>query len=448
MKKLFVAAGLIALLAGCGGDGTNVGTTSGSTTGSTTGSTAGGGGRVYPTFSLGSNALVQTVFLSGVDRVVPRGRGAGDQIAVIKNVRYQNDSFDVIPSAFQSNTGEVRVQLNGYTLNTKKFGVNFGVGQSSQGYVEYPFEIDQILELQSDNTTTLLTPSNQVAFQAPQPFDVRMRVFPGRVTSASIRLNDAMVSFNQLTGEVDFNSDLFVSENYSPISNGLSASFADYVAFDLSGLDTADRPEMTTTGDPADRVYYSGDGIAMSTGLNNGSLFELLDPVRIQSGKVTTGPILGGNGIAPITGSNLFLLEDEDPAATRLTSLVGTWKPSTTVVSTTNTEIGICFPNSNETDSVVDGDREDFVLYKVNGSGDITAFWQGQAFYNEDGTGTFRLYPVNTIDDAVVDDPVTGTLSNLVIANGHVRRGDWEIDGTAPGNWPFEDEGTFGVYRR
>lgn len=81
----------------------------------------------------------------------------------------------------------------------------------------------------------------------------------------------------------------------------------------------------------------------------------------------------------------------------------------------------------------------------------MTALWYGSVFYNVGGNPSnniFKLYPVDTIDDAVPANEVQGTLSNLVKVNGTVRRGDWDVTGVPPGIWPFGTSGGFGVYRR
>lgn len=438
MKKLLLVACLASFLIGCGGGG---GT-------STTGGSSGGGpvGRTYPTFNLGTGALVQTVFLSGQGRTLPRG-AANSQIAVIRNVRFQNGDFDVIPTGENNVVDELRVQLDGYTINAKAFGVQFPIGSSAQQFSEYPLEIQQFLEKQSDGTTTALTPPDSIAFAPPTPFDCDVRVFPGRISSVSVRLDDTMVGWDSANSVPIFNPDAFIAANYNPIYSSMVSQFSDYVAFNIANVSS--KPQLSVSNADADRVYFSGDGYAMSKGLGSTSEFELLDPINVQNGKVTSGPPIGPAG-SQVSGANLFILEDTGPDTTRYTSVIGTWKNFSQVINSSDNITAVAFPTSRESNTIQDNARQQFVLYKTSG-GVVTDLWYGSVFYHVGGNpnnNIFKAYPVNTIDDAIPANEVNGTISNLVISNGTVRRGDWDVTGTPPGNWPFGQNGGFGVYRR
>ncbi len=441
MKKLLLAACVASFLIGCGGNSSN-------TTGGGPGGGGGGNTRTYPTFNLSTSALVQTVFLSGQGRTLPRVRGvANSQVAVIRNVRYQNGPFDFIPTGDNNVTDEVRIRLDGYTINSKAFGVQFPVGTSALSFTEFPLEIQQFLEVNPDGTTTALTPSNSIAFTPPVPFDADVRVFPGRVSSVSVRLDDTMVGWNTALNEASFNPDAFILANYNPIYNAMISQFSDYVAFDIGNLDS--KPQLSFSGDDAERVYFSGDGYAISKGTGNGSEFELLDPVNVQNGKVTNGPPIGPPG-SQVAGANLFILEDTGPDLTRYTSVVGTWKNFLQVINISDTETAVAFPTSRETGTIQANDRQQFVLFKTAGN-QVTDLWYGSIFYSVGGNpanNIFKLYPADTIDDAIPANEVTGTISNLVISGGTVRRGDWDVTGTPNNLWPFGDEGGFGVFRR
>lgn len=388
---------------------------------------------------------MQTVFLSGNAR---SSRGPG-QVAEISQVRYTNGGADIIPDGTQIGLDQVRVQLNGYTLNTFQYTVDLA-GQASRGFNEHPFEISRMLEVQTDGTLVPLSAPGQTAFRVPTPFDVNVRVFPGRVSTVTMRLDDNMVSYSDSEGRVVFNSDLFVTSNYSDITNSITSSFTDYVSFDISGLGTLDRPTLSTSGDPADRVFFSGDGIGISRGMGSSSEFDLLDPVVIRSGQVSTGPLIGPTG-QQVQGANLIVLDDVDPLSTRITSLVGTWKEFNRVIVPTDTVSAVAFPSSRETDNPNDVEEQQFVIF-ANSGNNIIAMWQGQVFYNTAGDrtrGTFRLFPLDTIDDAVPSGEVSGTVSNLRLsADGFVLSGDWDVAGTPSGDWPFPARGGFSVFRR
>jgi hypothetical protein len=103
----------------------------------------------------------------------------------------------------------------------------------------------------------------------------------------------------------------------------------------------------------------------------------------------------------------------------------------------------IAFPNNADTAS------QQLVIYRSSGS-TITAMWQGQVDYDEEGTaGTFKLFPVSTVDDAIPSsEVVTGTVSEVVKTDGAIRFGTWTVTGSTPGSWQFGNTGGFGVYRK
>lgn len=437
---LFSALVVAGALVGCGGS-----QNAGGSTGGTGGGGGGGNTRSRPTIVLGNSASLQTVYLSGEDR---RGRGT-NQVAAISQVRYANGLTDVVPDGSQTTLNEVRVKLDAYTMNTFRYAVGFN-GEKSRGFSQHPFEIARMYEVQPDGSLQPLTGAGSIAFTPAVPFDVNVRVFPGRTSTLTMRVDDAMITYSNTLGRVVFNSDLFITTNYSPVYNSITSSFSDYVAFDISGLANSERPTITNSGNPAEMVYFSGDGIAISEGMGEVSIFELLDPVAIKSGKVSTGPLIGPTGQQQ-QGANLFVLDDEDPSATKVTSLVGTWKPFSDVIIPNGAVTAVAFPSSRETNSTTDIEEQQFVVFSTSG-GNITAMWQGQVFYNTGGDptkGTFRLFPVDTIDDAVPSNQISGTVTNLVLSNdGFVMSGDWDVVGVPPGNWPFPTSGGFSVFRK
>ncbi|MCC6687172.1 MAG: hypothetical protein IT205_09310 [Fimbriimonadaceae bacterium] len=443
MKKLFLFACVVTLLTGCGG-GDNGGGPGGGGPGGGPGG-GGPGGRTYPTFSLGAGGVVQTTFLSGMGRSLPRG-AAQSQTAVIRNVRFQNSQFDYIPTGENNVLQEMNVQLDGYTINAQAFGVQFPIGSSSLGFAEYLLEVKQFIERQNGSVTNQ-TPEGSVAFQAPNPFEANLRVFPGRVSNFTVRLDDSMLNYNFGDDTIFWDDAAFRTANFNPIYNKMISQFSDYVCFDISGVSS--KPQLHGDSTDADRVYFSGDGYGYSRDMGSSSVFELLDPINVQNGKVTQGPPIGPPG-SEISGANLFILDDTGPALTRYTSIIGTWKNFGSAISSSDTTVAVAFPTSREAAPTEANARQQFVLYKTSG-GNVTALWYGSVFYNVGGNPSnniFKLYPVDTIDDAVPANEVQGTLSNLVKVNGTVRRGDWDVTGVPPGIWPFGTSGGFGVYRR
>lgn len=443
MKRLFLVAGIAAVLIGCGGSGGDGSTTTG---GGTTGG-GGGTGREYPTFNFRTRgALMQTTFLSGQDRVLPRGI-ASSQIAVIRDIQYRNFDGSQIPDEDNNLGDEVRVQLDGYTINAKAFGVQMPIGQSSLQFTEFPLTVNRFLELNSEGQPVEIGGSS---FTAPTPFDCDVRLFPGRISNLTVYLDDSMLSWNSATNEAAFNPDIFVAKNYNPIYSRMVSQFSDYVAFDIS--EVANKPQLSISGDDADRVYFSGDGYAMSRGLGQTSEFELLDPINVQNGRVSTGPIIGPNGLT-IQAANVFILNDTSPDTSRRTAVVGTWRNfnDQNLISSASANVAVAFPTSRESDPDKTTPRQQFVMYRTEG-GQVVDLWYGSIFYTlTDGTptsGTFKLYPVETIDDAVPANEVNGTISNLQIVGGVVRRADWDVVGATPGGWPFGTSGGLGVFRQ
>lgn len=415
------------LAIGCGGNGEGGGGGGGS---------AGGGGRSYPTVSLGSSGFVSATFLSGKDR-----RAVGSQLAVFKFIQFQNGVADYIPNTANINFSPLTVQLDGYTINTRDIVVNFGASEASKSYVEYPLQVTQMQEIIDDEgNVNDLTSANGIAYVAPNPFDTRIRCFPGRRTAVQIRLDEDIIRFDQAFGVV-FDEDRFTDLNYDLRYKAIRGFLADYVSFDLTNMADADRPTVTATADPADRIFFSGDGIAISTGVGSQSAFELLDPIAIKSGTVHLGSIIGG-----VATQNTYFLDEEDAGMNLVTALTGTWKDETKVISNpSSTTTAISFPTSD------DGNNQQFVVYQKNAAGQIIAMFQGEIIIgvgNDITKGRFTIFPVSTVDDAIPTDQVDGTLSNLVYVNGVVVRGDWDVTSALPASYTMPTSGGFSVFRR
>ncbi len=418
---------LAAAIIGCGGGGGDNGTTG--TTG-TTGSTE----RSVPTVNLAQNGLVNVTFLSGADRRAP-----GSQIAVIKKVEFLNGVTNVIPDTQNVVDQPISVLLDGYTINSRQFSVSFDATTPVQTFTEFPFEVAQLQEEDptAPNGIRDLTSANSVAIQPSQPFDVDLKVYPGRQTSLQVRLDDQTIFYDDATG-VNFDEDRFTSLNYDLRTRSIRGFISDYVSFDLSGMDEQDRPVTTGSGEAADKILFSGDGIAISKGLGTDSIFELLDPVAIKSGTIAEGPVIGGQRT-----QNSYTLQELDPIDTPVAALTGIWRPYSDVLSSNSEINAVAFPNS------TDDTRQQLVFYKVSG-GKIVALWQGEVQYgvNGDNTkGVFSVFPVNTVVEAEPTGEVSGTISNITYVNGVVRRADWDI-ASAPAEFPFGNSGAFVVLRR
>jgi len=431
--KWVALTGLTAFVIGCGGASGGSSTTGGGTTGGT----GGGVGRSIPSINLGSTGFVSLTYLSGTSR-----RDVGSQIADFKKIELIDADNAVVPTADGYQASPVSVMLDSYSVNQRDIPVDLG-GKASRAFTEYPFVVDKIREIDQNGASVDKT-SGSPAFTSVQPFDVISRVFRGRYSNIQIRLSDAVLSFNAVGGGLIFDEDKFAELNYDQ-STGVKAIkgyMGDYFAFDLSDMADADRP-MLSDGSVADRLYFSGDGIAVSNGVGPSSLFELLDPILIKSGFTNLGGIVGGRR-AP----NTYTLQDTQLDAggnpmSAQTSLNGIWREYSDVVSATTADVFLTIPSSS------DNLRQQVIfLHKDNGK--ITAMWEGVVDYSatDSTTGTFKLFPVVTLTDAVpLPDVVNGTVSNFTTSGGAVMSGYWDVTGTAPASWTFSKSGGYAVVR-
>lgn len=434
--KWMFGLGAALLLAGCGGSGGGGGTDGG-----------GDGGdvdRTVPTVVLGDRCEVQTVFLSGQGR-----RDVGSQIAVIKRVQFQNNEEDFVPSLDQYPFPYLRVQLDGYTINSRVFTVPVPIEEQFLQFTEFPLEIDSMLEIQGDGTTLELTNQRPAYVQDP-PFQADLICFPGRQVTVTISLDDKILRFDPVD-EIVFDQVAFETQNYDQRAQppAIKSVISDYVSFDISNV--ADRPRMLDrnnqpTGPFADTVHFSGDGIAQSIGFDAQDSFQLLDPLTIENGRIKRPTIIGND---KIPGS--YIIEEPDPRDInnenlRITSLQGIWRPYTDVLSNVGSYAAIAFPNSRF------DDEQQFVMIQRNASGQILAMFQGVVVYNSALTGgTFRLWPVSQVDDGDPANAVEGIVSNLVVrdalTNG-VLRGDYQVTSGAGPTFPFPLGGRFVVFRK
>ena len=427
---LIFSACAAALLIGCGGDGTG-GSTGGTTGGATGGSTGGGVTRSYPSINLPTNGLLQVSVLSGLNR-----RGVGSQVAIMAPFEFVNGQTR-IPTADVAKPTALSIVLDEYLVNTSEIGVVFDGNTVSKEFNEFPFKVTKMQEItDSDGNTRDLAGTEPVVDFEANPFDIDLRVFPGRHTSLTFSLDGEMLKHSDSTGVV-FDEDKFTQTNYDPRSLAIRGFFSDFIAFDISGMPTAERP-LLSTGARADRIFFSGDGIALSAGVDPG-VFELLAPVSIKSGTVRKGVKIGDR-----TTENIYSLFDKNPSDAKVAALTGVWKESTKVISDSGSITALAIP-SNE-----DGTEQQFVVYSQSG-GVINAMWQGRALYGIGGDATkgqFRLFPIKTVTSASPSgEEAVAALSNLVEVNERVRRGDWDMTST-PASWPFGTLGGFSVYRR
>jgi len=420
---LILLAILVALI-GCGGDNTGINTTG------TTGTT-----RTAPIVNLGDKGEIQFVVVSGQGR-----RDVGSDIAVLKIVQFIDEDGQIVPTLDQSTFPEMKVQLDGYTVNARAFPVEINANVGSRFFNEFPFEINSIQEVLDGGGTQTIT-TLVPAYQAEFPFDLNLVTFAGRQSSLQINLDDAMVTTATIGVETVALLDeaLFIDRNYDIRTDSIRGFLSDYVGFDLSNMAPEQRPTMGATGLPADMVLFSGDGIAQSAGFAVDNSFELLDPINVQGGIITPGPILGGSQ-AP--GS--YQIREIDPRdlleIAKLTAIQGPWKPYTSFLTNLSQYNMITIPNSE------DEFEQQLIYWVLDPEGRIVDCYQGVIRINESKSGgTFSMWPIEQIDDASVANQVDGTISGLQLINGIVKRGNWDV---TAGNLEYPKAGAFAVFRR
>ncbi|HJP83442.1 MAG TPA: hypothetical protein VJ835_08045 [Fimbriimonadaceae bacterium] len=419
LKKLaWALAAASFVVVGCGGGGGG-----------------GGGGTVPPPPTDGSfvklpNNPGQVAFsyLTGA------GRAPGDMTAIIRRA-VLTDNFGSVETILNP---ERSLLLNGYTHQI----INLSVPTtSSRFFTTYTLEVK---ELRVDNGSPFpdIFPSGGSQPLVQEDFPASIRVLPGRVTSVAVRLDDTMFDINAGNPEDIFQRFVFEDANLvenlvqgTPTLNGF---LSDYVMFDLSGIPSGDRPELSN-GDPAGKVYFSGDFAALSEGGSSGR-FEVLTALGFVDG--TFAPVLdlpspGGN--KPRFGTYTLLQSDprdDDPSdddfpgpdVHQINALEGTYYNLADVVGNLGDFEMITFPRSQERE-VFDAQsnqnvlrelsEQDVILIERSGN-TITQIYFGQIDFgqNQGDPTTIRAYPIGQIDTGDAFNEIEGTVSDFKSVNG------------------------------
>jgi hypothetical protein len=421
----------LAVVIGCGGgggggNGGGNGGNGGNNGGVNAGNNGGGG---VPTVNLPAGTDVQIYYLSGAGR-----RAVGSQTAQLNNIRVQNGGIDQLPT---SQTGtNVRIQLDGYTNNSFNFSTTLAPGLVFKTYTEFPFRVDKIDEEQPGGGLT--TVFNGPPFEVTPPLALDMTLYAGRQVTLQVNINDQMLRFDG--SSVVFDQAQFVAENYDPIDNRMNSFLSDQISFDLTNMAAGKRPSMLN-GQTADRVFFSGDQIAVSKGFHTDGTFNVLNPVLIEDGRIEQPSNVG----VPLPGS--YSVIEPDPrditGLMQITALQGKWKEYTEVLN--NLQSGatvnmIVMPNSRRTNEM------QVVAFNRNANGQITDMWQGVAKFNGVGS-TIDLFSLDQLDEGTGNNPASGTLAGFVVQNGVVTQGTYTI-AAPPAGFPLALTGNFVVLRR
>jgi hypothetical protein len=328
--------------------------------------------------------------------------------------------------------------LNGYTHQI----INLAVPTlNSRFFQNYLLEVKQI---RVDNGSPFpdVFPAGGSEPLVSMEFPASIRALPGRVTSVAVRLDDTMFDVNAADPDDIFQEDIFRAANLveNPVQgvDTLNGFLGDYVMFNLSGMATADRP-LLSDGNPAGKVYFSGDFIALSTGGTSGT-FEVLTTLGFVNGSF--GPVInlpGPGGNKPPFGTYTLLQadpRDDDPSdddfpgpsVAQITALEGTYYNLADVVGNLSSFEMISFPRSQERE-VLDGEgnpilrelsQQDVILIRRNGN-TITNMYFGEIDFGSTlgDPAVIRAYPIGQVDDGTANNEIEGTVSGFKDINGN-----------------------------
>jgi hypothetical protein len=380
---------------------------------------------------------LQHVYLSG------QGRAPGDETAVLRRVR-EEDSFGVVESQLSP---EVRVLLNGYTANAR---IQDLPTNNSRAFDSYNLIVDEISVATGSGGSNTIGNGNSPVIDASFPADIR--VYPGRQTSISVRLDDAMITNDGV--HVTFDSNLFNLANLDPVTGKMQGLFSDFVYFDISGLSSSAQPDLPDGSGKATAIFVSGDNFGMGVKSNaindpNPKALFVLTPTGFVEGTHIGERTLGGNYLP---GTYTLVQPDPrppfDPDA-RITAMMGIYKSFNQTIAGTGAGTNgfelIAFPNQED-----DGLDDAIAVNIVNGQ--VTAMYFGFMNLN---AGTISLFPIDQLDTPEdTSNEVTGTITSMLNGSGGsttdvslARSGRFTLNAT---NLPatFNAAGRFIVYRR
>ncbi|HVL38067.1 MAG TPA: hypothetical protein VM328_01630 [Fimbriimonadaceae bacterium] len=382
--------------------------------------------------------MIQFAFLTG------QGRAPGDPIAEIRRIYLNDSELEPLPQHLRNDPlyrvetvlNPVRLLgLEQFTYQVINVNARVPASMDSRFFDSLTLEVNRVLV--EDDSGMPIEPFPQTPPVVLEEFPAHIRAFQGRQTIVPIFLDSAIL--NQDGISVTFDRDLFELSNLSFNEGAIVGFLNDYVMFDISNV--PDKPTMTG-GSPATRVYFSGDGIALSAQAGSSRPFEVLGLFTSVEG-VWAPPTT----LTPDFGT--YSLLGADPrdlsGVAKITSLMGIFRPYTQVLANLSTFDMITFPNSRE------GADQDMVAIIRNGAGQIVDMYFGVVDFDE---GTFSAFPISQVDDGSIAGEVSGTISNIVRVSSHpdrefssIRSASFTVTGGTPPNG-FPTSGFLVVFRR
>lgn len=429
---------IIAFAAGAVVIGCTGGTIGGGTTGTTTGTIGGGTtgtppGRSVPTVNLETTfSDARVVLLSGIGRT-GQTRAPGSEYAKLNNFRLINSGTDIFPPDLTGSLDGVNMRLDGYTVN--KATMIGELGTEFKVYNSLGFFLDEMREEDIFGNLDLVFAGPPI--ELPRQ-TVYVPMAPGRQTTVQMFLSNATLFFDNGTGQPVWDQAAFDIENEIATTGLLRGFFSDHVAFDLSGMAAADRPQMQS-GAAADKVLFSGDAIGAAAGVQTDGSFDLYSVAGFVESGVLTNPVNVGGDITP--GSYTVLEPDPQsitPPITKISALQGAWRNYTDAFGNLGDQSVFVFPTTRPS--------EEHQIVMINRSGGvITALWYGTITFSGT-TGTFEVWSVDQLDNGTKTNSATGTIQIVSQTNGVFKDGDYTVTAT-PTGFPFTPTGTFAIYQ-
>ncbi len=416
-KWAFIYVVAAVAVVGCGGTGS----------GTKTAGTGSGGGVTNPTgirvkLTNGSTTPpggIDVAFLTG------QGRAPGDLIAIVKRIFFDDNYGEVTNPA----SPETACPLIGFQNNVVHLDVDFL--KQAPGVPSRQFTAFNLDFLRFDQETSV--PGNLTSYPAPvtfpAPYPAKLRVFPGRISSLPVYIDDSMftVDTSGTTPVIAFNEAQFKISNGATASNPIRGFLSDMVAFNVSGMPAVDKATIGSQagfGGPVDRVFFSGDVYAMSDGHTSGSTFAALtqDPTLQINGRLgAAGSLNGPGGTLPHPGTYSLLALDPTDITQQMKIVAGQgiWREHSSVLAGLSTKglNVVTFPSSN------DDNQQEMVAFTQDASGNVTSLYFG---YVDLDALTFNLYPLldlvsgTTVDGSGNSNGVSGTLSTLYTVSGAI----------------------------
>lgn len=386
-----------------------------------------------------SPGLLNVSYITGQGR----GRGPDSPSAIIRRVFFidqlNDDVNDDPANAVETVLNPERaIGLDQYSIQTIGVDVPMPSGTESRMFDTFYLQVQRIRVENNGGGYDEFDMNGAPAVD--ESMAMTATALRGRHTTIPVFLDDAML--NAPGGNISFDRALFEQVNYDPDENKIIAFLGDYLMFDISQMANPDRPIMSS-GAPAARVFFSGDGQAISE-TTSGGAFEVLIPTGYLEGTF--------NDPAPPTNLGTYTLVQVDPrdlnGIAKITSLLGSWRGYNQVIGSLGAFEFIALPSSRD-DGV-----QDIVMIQRNGAGKITNMFYGLVDY---AAGILNAWPIRNLDDGVVTNEITGTVTDLVDKNGSpvgtdyhkIREGRFAFDtpdADLPGTFPLT--GRFIVFRR